>query len=158
MIMLRELPKQLISNTTELLVRPGLSQRCIEEDVSLASEDCLSVILGKLIKSASTAHGASFITSAQTRNAFGMVRLGLGAAGHQASDAWDWTRKFDSVCAPRLTRAAERHLLNIRYLSCLRLGTLKAIVRRLPRKRRRICSGCDIPRRVQYPICFYRLR
>lgn len=69
--MLRELPKQLISNTTELLVRPGLSQRCIEEDVSLASEDCLSVILGKLIKSASTAHGASFITSAQTHNAFG---------------------------------------------------------------------------------------
>lgn len=33
-----------------------------------------------------------------------MVRLGLGATGHQASDAWDWTRKFDSACAPRLTR------------------------------------------------------
>lgn len=48
--MLRELPKQLISNTTELLVRPGISQRCIEEDVSLAGEDCLSVILGKTQK------------------------------------------------------------------------------------------------------------
>lgn len=32
--------------------------------------------------SASAAHGVSFITPVQTRNAFGMVRLGLGAAGH----------------------------------------------------------------------------
>ena len=83
--MLRELPEHLISDATELLVRPGISQRCIEEDVSLAGKDCLSAILGetgKLKRSASAAHGVSFITPVQTRNAFGMVRLGLGAAGH----------------------------------------------------------------------------
>lgn len=50
MIMLRELPEHLISDTTELLVRPGISQRCIEEDVSLAGKDCLSVILGETQK------------------------------------------------------------------------------------------------------------
>lgn len=80
--MLRELPEHLISDATELLVRPGISQRCIEEDVSLAGKDCLSAFPGKLKRSASSAHGVSFITPVQTRNAFGMVRLGLGAAGH----------------------------------------------------------------------------
>lgn len=48
--MLRELQEHLISDTTELLVRPGISQRCIEEDVSLAGKDCLSVILGETQK------------------------------------------------------------------------------------------------------------
>lgn len=101
--MLRDLPKPLISDTTALLVWPGFTQRCIEEGVSLASADCLIVILKETQRSVSAVHDAFFITPVQTRNAFG-VRLGLDVTGCRAFNGRDWARKFDSVCAPCYSR------------------------------------------------------
>lgn len=104
-IMLRELPKPLISDTTAPLVWPVFSKDTLWRMSRLPAKTVYVSFLGKLKRSVSTVHGTSLITSVQTRNAFGRVRF-AGARDSDTATAWGSSRTFGEM--PRRTPMCAR--------------------------------------------------